>query len=128
MAKKKDITRNPPSWLEKGIFVVIIAILVGIAFPVFWKLNESTRELYTCYSVWEPMIECLNEWKAEGNTGRITEEEMLARYTAKTGNTSLPTCPYDEKISLFGKRAGTVGCSAHGYIVGLGQEVKEDKK
>lgn len=130
MAKKKDITRNPPSWLEKGLFVVIILIMVGIAFPIFWKLNDSTRELYTCYNEWSVLLECLDEWKTETNAGKydkISESEMLRRYQEKTGRTELPCCPYDETVSLFKVRTGTVGCANHAYKVGLG-EIKSDDK
>lgn len=129
MAKKKDITRNPPSWLEKGLFVVTILIMIGIAFPIFWRLNESTRELYVCYEEWSVLLDCLNEWKEDTGAGKydkITEAEMLARYQAKTGRTELPHCPYNEDISLFKPRTGTVGCSEHAYKQGLGEIKKED--
>ena len=51
MAKKKDITRNPPSWLEKGLFITVILIIIAIAFPIFWRLNESTRQFYECVNL-----------------------------------------------------------------------------
>ena len=40
MAKKKDITRNPPSWLEKGLFVVMILVIVGL-----WKMRKLRTNL-----------------------------------------------------------------------------------
>ena len=130
MAKKKDITRNPPSWLEKGLFVVTILVIVGIAFPIFWELNATTRELYTCYGEWAPMIECLNEWKEETNAGKyakIPADEMLRRYQEKTGKSELPKCPYTGR-DLFSARNGTVGCAEHAFVEGLGDFGEEDKK
>ena len=131
MAKKKDITRNPPSWLEKSLFVVTILVIVGIAFPIFWELNATTRELYTCYNEWAPMIECLNEWREETNPGKyakIPPEEMLRRYQEKTGRTELPHCPYNPEQARFSERQGTVGCPTHAYIEGLGEIADEEDK
>ena len=132
MAKKKDITRNPPSWLEKGLFVLMILVIVGIAFPIFWELNASTRELYDCYGEWKPLLECLNEWKEETGASKydkISVDEMRRRYQEKTGRTEFPCCPSDPEKQLYNQRTGTVGCSDHAYIEGLGEiETEKDKK
>ncbi len=123
MAKKKDITRNPPSWLEKSIFGIIILLAVAIAFPICWKLNQTTIELYTCYGKWSPILDCVEEWREQTNPGKfenITREELLRRYREKIGdeNAEFPNCPYDETKQLVNGRDGkvsSVGCSTHSY-------------
>ncbi len=103
MAKKKDITRNPPSWIEKGLFIVVILAIVAIAFPLFWGLNENTRALYACAKVQSVLSECIDEWKEETNADEydpIPYEELLRRYQEKTGNSEFPSCPSDEETKL----------------------------
>lgn len=121
MAKKKDITRNPPSWLEKGLFIFIIVIMIAVAFPMFWRLNKDTREFYACYEKQKILLECLSEWKEETGAGKydkISEDEILRRYTEKTGETELPRCPHPggETDALYQKRSGTISCGYHKYV------------
>ena len=81
MAKKKDITRNPPSWLEKGLFITVILIIIAIAFPIFWRLNESTRQFYECVNLQNELQQCINDWKEETGAGKfdtIPVEELRA--------------------------------------------------
>lgn len=140
MAAKKDITRNPPSWLEKGLFILVLLIIVGIAFPIFWKLNQSTREYYECAGLQEELSACIERWendqvekwkaenveklKAQGKTDEqiqkaldtarmkmsITEAELAEYYGAE-----VPVCPHPtgdkEAKSLLKK--GFIACTDH---------------
>lgn len=115
MAKKKDITRNPPSWLEKGLFITVILIIIAIAFPIFWRLNESTRQFYECVNLQNELQQCINDWKEETGAGqfsRIPLEELRARYGKE-----FPKCPYDSTIELVKVSDGTctVSCKRHTY-------------
>ena len=115
MAKKKDITRNPPSWLEKGLFITVILIIIAIAFPIFWRLNESTRQFYECVNLQNELQQCINDWKEETGAGKfdtIPVEELRARYGKE-----FPTCPYDSSIELVKVSSGTctVSCKRHTY-------------
>lgn len=130
MAKKKDITRNPPSWLEKGLFIVVILIMVGIAFPMYWKLNEHTREFYDCAEFQKVLLECVDEWREATGASAIknpTEEELLAIYKEKTGESAFPVCPHGgESIVKVNKKGGAnVGCTEHPYDPVLG-EIQDD--
>lgn len=125
MAKKKDITRNPPSWIEKGLFVVVILLIVAIAFPMFWNLNAETRVFYNCVHIQEELNELIAEWREETGSEsykRITVEELRRRYEEKTGNHDLPTCPGDEpgidesdKTQLYIGMSLTAQCVRHKF-------------
>ncbi len=137
MAKKKDITRNPPSWLEKGLFVVIILIMVGIAFPLFWDLNQPSREFYDCVEVQQVLLECMDELKNEKGDDAYTKDDLIARYQEKTGNTEIPTCPHSSgenaeelvKFRKVGKKEIVqVRCAEHEYDSTIGAIKKDDKK
>lgn len=119
MAKKKDITRNPPSWLEKGLFIVVILIIVGIAFPIFWQLNQTTREMYQCVKLQEEMQEIVNQYRIDNNVVGYTRlskaqlAELEAIISERYG--SLPHCPFDETIDLFNTNNGSISCRRHEY-------------
>lgn len=120
MAKKKDITRNPPSWLEKGLFITVILIIIAIAFPIFWRLNESTRQFYECVNLQNELQQCINDWKEETGAekfARIPLAELKARYGKE-----FPKCPYDSSIELvkieldqYKQEVCTVSCKRHTY-------------
>ena len=116
MAKKKDITRNPPSGLEKGLFVAVILIIIAIAFPIFWRLNETTRQFYACVKLQNELQECIEKWREENPEiasdpyKYISESEMIELYGQE-----LPTCPVDSSIQLFKVQNGTVSCRRHTY-------------
>lgn len=127
MAKKKDITRNPPSGLEKGLFISVIVLIVAIAFPIFWRLNKTTREFYECIHLQQELQKCIDDWREEsGITSdlvKIPESELRARYGAE-----FPTCPVADKDGTYRElvkidRSGcSVSCSKHTWIE---YEIKE---
>ncbi len=118
MAKKKDITRNPPSWIEKGLFISVIVIIIAIAFPIFWKLNETTRQLYACIKLQDELEECINQWKKDNNITnpltKIPADELAARYGKQ-----FPSCPAYSDIQLVkidGNNCCSVLCTRHKLI------------
>lgn len=120
MAKKKDPTRNPPSWLEKGLFISVIVIIIAIAFPIFWRLNQTTREFYACVSLQQELEECIIQWKEENNITsalvKIPEDELRARY-----GKAFPTCPVVNKdgtiteLVKIDKSGCSISCTKHKY-------------
>ncbi len=128
MAKKKDITRNPPSWIEKGLFIGLIVAVLAIAFPVFWSLNETTRELYACEAVQKELREIVEKWRTEEKGGdiyaKITRKELEELWGGP-----IPDCAYPPKradggrsdtCNLFYDTFGTIRCIYHVYDPSIG--------
>ncbi len=127
MAKQKDITRNPPSWLEKGLFVLIILLIIGIAAPIFMKINKTTFEFYACIKLQNEINECVDQWKemhydewiAQGLTEKqISQKKATQAEIEVIYGGPLPDCPYPKKSGsepLFKDRYGYAECSKHKY-------------
>ena len=116
MAKKKDITRNPPSKIEIGMFILALVIIVCIAFPIFYMLNTQTRLFNKCVKLQEQMRIDIAEWKAaNGKDDRyvLTDDDLAEIYPD-----GVPCCPRDGErlyVVLYNGTYGNVMCSKSGH-------------
>lgn len=82
----------------------------------------DVNQIKDCVKLQKPLLECIKEWREETESSKVAsipEEELLARYTAKTGETEFPCCPHPEEnysaALVHTTRYGgvVVGCGIH---------------
>lgn len=78
----------------------------------------DVNQVKDCVKLQKLLSECIEEWREETGASKyalISEEELLARYTAKTGETEFPCCPHPDENGYYS--AELVHTSRYGGVV-----------
>ena len=118
MAKKKDITRNPPSIFEIAIFIVMILIMAFIAWQLVSIIGSSSKNLETCLHFQDTAKANIEKWRTDNNKSETdfpTADELAAYFNSNT----IPMCPdstADNPIHIYNEAFGLVKCPNHAKV------------
>ncbi|MBE5816460.1 MAG: hypothetical protein E7315_01895 [Clostridiales bacterium] len=115
MAKKKDITRNPPSIFEIAICLLMIIIMAFIAWQLVNIIGSSSEKFETCLDFQEAIKTNIEKWRLENNKSETefpTSNELVTYFK----NGAIPVCPDSTTgniIALYNEHTGFVQCPNH---------------
>ena len=100
--------------IEIGAFVVVVILIIGIALPIFYVLNDGTRLFNQCVELQADATEQLNAWKTANGIDIKDTTELTAEQLAQVFPNGVPCCPKDGASLYVAVRGfGAITCKSH---------------